>query len=228
MKQCDRRQKSRERILEAAREVFFREDFTGANLDEVAEKAGLSKGSIYRYFTNKAGLYLHVLGEVGKDYQIGLEALLQRNEKDHAVDRMVDIARFHLEFWIEHPDHHRIFWAVDNEQIIGELPREMLDRIEATWRVNVERVRGIVEEGVRRGELLPCDSWNLVHTIFLLGSTLIDTDQTRIRRRLRNQPLEHSYLYSVEMILRGAMAPDAPEPRTRLGRQGTREAADVG
>lgn len=226
MKQCDRRQKSRERILDAAREVFFREDFAGANLDEVAEKAGLSKGSIYRYFTNKAGLYLRVLGEAGREYEARLEALLESNQSQHTVDRVLDIARFHLEFWLEHPDHHRIFWAVDNEQMIGELPRDMLDKIEAVWKGNIERAQAVVDEGVRRGELLPCDSWNLVHAMYVFGSTLIDMDQTRIRRRVRGQALEQSYLYPVEMMMRGVMAPGAPEPKTAVMAQRAAEIAD--
>ncbi|MEZ6197953.1 MAG: TetR/AcrR family transcriptional regulator [Planctomycetota bacterium] len=209
MKQSDRRRTSRERILEAAREVFFREDFTGANLDEVAEKAGLSKGSIYRYFTNKAGLYLRVLGEAGHEYERRLRELVEHNEPEHTVDRVLDIARFHLHFWLEHPDHHRIFWAVDNEQVIGELPREMLDKIENVWKRNVGLVHAVIEEGVRRGELMPCDAWTLAHTLYLFESTLIDQDQTRIRRRVRKQGLEESCLYIVGTLMRGVMVQGA-------------------
>ena len=56
---------SRRRILESAREIFFRDGFMSANLDEVAEKAGVAKGTLYRYFESKADLYVAVLADHG-------------------------------------------------------------------------------------------------------------------------------------------------------------------
>ena len=46
----ERKALQRARILEAAREVFFRDGFMAANLDEVALSAGVAKGPLYRYF----------------------------------------------------------------------------------------------------------------------------------------------------------------------------------
>ena len=41
--------------------MFFRDGFMRANLDEMAEKAGVAKGTLYRYFESKADLYVAVL-----------------------------------------------------------------------------------------------------------------------------------------------------------------------
>ena len=57
----DRAQESRRRILESARQIFFRDGFEAANLDDVALSAGLAKGTIYRHFESKAELYVAVL-----------------------------------------------------------------------------------------------------------------------------------------------------------------------
>ena len=54
----EKKAESRRRILDAAREVFFRDGFMAANLDEVAEKAGVAKGTLYRYFPNRHALHL--------------------------------------------------------------------------------------------------------------------------------------------------------------------------
>jgi AcrR family transcriptional regulator len=45
-----RKAQSRNRILDAAREIFFRDGFMDANLDDVAKGAGVAKGTLYRYF----------------------------------------------------------------------------------------------------------------------------------------------------------------------------------
>jgi AcrR family transcriptional regulator len=47
----------RERLLAAASEVFLADGFKGASVDVIAVKAGVSKVTIYRRYTSKAGLF---------------------------------------------------------------------------------------------------------------------------------------------------------------------------
>lgn len=55
--------RTRERLLEAARTVFARRGFAASSLDEVAEEAGLTKGAVYSNFANKEDLVLAVLDD---------------------------------------------------------------------------------------------------------------------------------------------------------------------
>jgi len=55
------RLQTRERLLEAAAEVFSREGFEAASVDEVAEEAGFSKGAVYSNFASKEELFLTLL-----------------------------------------------------------------------------------------------------------------------------------------------------------------------
>ena len=47
------RRERRERILNAARNVFFKKGYIGASMRDIALKAELSPGLIYHYFKNK-------------------------------------------------------------------------------------------------------------------------------------------------------------------------------
>ncbi len=47
----------REQLTAAAVEVFARKGFQGASMEDVAEQAGVSKGSLYGYFKNKEDLF---------------------------------------------------------------------------------------------------------------------------------------------------------------------------
>ena len=49
------------RILDAAQEVFATYGYQGATIDEVAERAGISKPNLHYYFKRKRDLYLAVL-----------------------------------------------------------------------------------------------------------------------------------------------------------------------
>ena len=51
-------------VLEAALAVFVERGFAGAKLDDVAARAGVSKGTLYLYYKSKEELYKAVIREV--------------------------------------------------------------------------------------------------------------------------------------------------------------------
>jgi AcrR family transcriptional regulator len=56
-----RRERSREEILEAAREVLFRNGVTAMTLDAVAKEAGMSKTGLYYYYPSKDALIFELV-----------------------------------------------------------------------------------------------------------------------------------------------------------------------
>ncbi len=61
-------EKSRQRLVDAAIDVFARYGPKGATIDEICEKAGLNKRLAYRYFGNKEGLYKEALRTIYKQF----------------------------------------------------------------------------------------------------------------------------------------------------------------
>jgi len=47
-------------VIEGAREIFMRDGFEGASVDEIARAAGVSKATLYSYFTDKRLLFSEV------------------------------------------------------------------------------------------------------------------------------------------------------------------------
>lgn len=205
MKQADRKTESRRRIIEAAREVFFREDYMGASVDEIAALAGISKGAVYRHFDSKASLYVTVLGENGEIWDSNFEKRVASSVGQPSADRIRDVWKFYLEHWLEYPDHFRIFWAIDNESVIGELPKDLAERIPDFWKRSLQTSQAILDEGVERGEFIPCDTWQTSHTFWTVATALIEHDAIRGRRRIRQRPLAEIYEHSIEVILRGIL-----------------------
>jgi AcrR family transcriptional regulator len=54
---------SRERLLDAAAQVFARDGYSGASIDRIAAEAGLSKGAVYWNFASKEELFFALLDE---------------------------------------------------------------------------------------------------------------------------------------------------------------------
>src|SRR5579864_8386623 len=64
-----RRRRKAERpkeILEAAFEEFSRNGYAATTLDQVAERAGVTKGTIYVYFESKEHLFISMVRELTK------------------------------------------------------------------------------------------------------------------------------------------------------------------
>jgi len=69
-------QNSKEKIIEAAIEVFFEKGFDAASMRVIAERAGLTKPMIYYHFKNKEALYLELLEEHLEVFCNQLEAIV--------------------------------------------------------------------------------------------------------------------------------------------------------
>ncbi len=78
---------TRERVLEAAAEVFARRGFHGASVEEVAETAGFSKGAVYSNFESKEDLFLALLDQ-RLDAQ--MEAFAAAFETEHTPKARLD------------------------------------------------------------------------------------------------------------------------------------------
>lgn len=67
-KQQLRTQETQARLLDAAAEVFVRDGYEAAQLDEIAARAGRSKGSVYTHFESKEDLFLALFEQRTRSY----------------------------------------------------------------------------------------------------------------------------------------------------------------
>jgi len=200
----ERKQISRRKILDAAREVFFRDGFMAANLDEVAQKAGVAKGTLYRYFDSKAELYVAVLAHNGEIFKQRMRETVSGDAA--AADRIRLVSKFYFDHWIRNRDYFQIFWAIENQAVIGELPPGVLEEVSMLWEECIEIVAGIVSQGVESGEFRDCDPWELANILWTVANGLIQTEKSATRRSLRRVTLEKAFDDAIELFLRGLAA----------------------
>jgi AcrR family transcriptional regulator len=77
-KQQLRTTETRARLLDAAEQVFVREGYESAQLDEIASIAGRSKGAVYTHFKSKEDLFLALYEHRTRTYIGRLIGLLQK------------------------------------------------------------------------------------------------------------------------------------------------------
>ncbi|MFB7470042.1 TetR/AcrR family transcriptional regulator [Kitasatospora sp. NPDC056184] len=77
---------NRERLVAAAREVFA-ESGPGASLNEIARRAGVGPGTLYRHFPNRSALLTAVLGDRIETLRAHAERLLASENADDALEQ---------------------------------------------------------------------------------------------------------------------------------------------
>src|SRR5471030_357608 len=91
-----RRKEARpQELLAAALDLFVERGYAATRLDDVAAQAGVSKGTLYLYFTNKEELFKAVVRETVLPVLGEAEAILDRYE-GHSADLFRE---FILSWW---------------------------------------------------------------------------------------------------------------------------------
>lgn len=192
---------TRARILKAAREIFFRDGFADTNLDEVAARAEVGKGTLYRHFENKAALYVAVLAVGGALFDEEIRAASVEGET--ALERVRSIGRFYRRYWTEHPDYFVIFSAVNHQEFIGQLPPGLLAEVREIWEQPLHRLEQVIADGVRSGELRRCDPWIMANVIWRMGTGAVEVLVTPRRARVIDCSAEALYEATLDLLLWG-------------------------
>src|SRR6266568_463423 len=94
-------------ILAAAKSVFTEHGFAGASISDIARRAGVSDGLVYRYFTNKRDLLYHVLRVFYERIMTDLEADVLRQTRFE--DRLHLLIGRHLDAFVADAALCRLF-----------------------------------------------------------------------------------------------------------------------
>ena len=121
-----------EQILQAAAELFARHGYAGADTQLLAEKLGVGKGTIYRYFPSKEGLFLATADRVMRQIKARVDTCIQ--DVADPLDQIAVAITTYLAFFAEHPDY---------VELLMQERAQFKDRKEPTYfqhaKTNVER-----------------------------------------------------------------------------------------
>ncbi len=202
MPEISRKEASRRNILDAARQVFFEQGFEKANLDEVARLAGIAKGTIYRYFESKAELYVEVLLRNADVFDERLQNSLMPSDAS-PEEQLRLIGRFYFDHYTTHRDYFQIFWAIENQRLIGELPPKLVQAVTEVWSRSLKVLAKVIQEGVERGDFIPCDAWETANILWTAGNALIRTNEVPERREIWKRDISKVYEDAIEFFVRG-------------------------
>ncbi|MFQ5533596.1 MAG: TetR family transcriptional regulator C-terminal domain-containing protein [Sphingomonadales bacterium] len=188
------------RILEAAEEIFAMHGYSGAVIERIAERAGISKPNLLYYFESKKSLYLKVLEHTVNMWMVPLQALDEAEEPAVAFERYI---RIKIDYSRSRPFASKV-WA--NELISGAphigpyLQRRLKPLVD-------DKVRAI-RRWIDQGKMDPIDPYHLFILIWAATQTYADFGEQAAlvtgKKRLTRRDFDQAADTIVSVILKGA------------------------
>jgi TetR/AcrR family transcriptional regulator len=192
----------REEILDAAQRVFFEKGLVISTMDEIAEAAELSKGTLYIYYKSKEDLYLAVLMR-------GLELLYGMCEKvavseGSIVQKMTKFVAVYNEFFGLHRNFFKMMHFFETPQFHKQVSDEMKQVCHAQsaklWELVIGVLKKGMEDGFIRSDLNPVEV-----TIILWSSAtalmLRNDSESEMWKEQKNIDLSHTLEVSNKLFL---------------------------
>lgn len=204
------KEQRREEILNAAQQVFFEKGLQNSTMDEIAELAELSKGTLYLYYGSKEDLYLAVML---RGFDILHEQIAEvEKQTPQPAEAMWLMGKAYYDFFEKHRNFFRMFHFLQYPGLHKQVSPEMMEscngQTQKTWKLMIDVFRRGIEEGTFRRDINPVEAavilWSNANSILLR----IDNECDRWKQTL-NVDLTQVYFRSNALFLQALMTPDA-------------------
>ena len=189
-------------ICSAALDVFAEKGFAAARLDEIARRAGVSKGTLYLYFKDKEDLFRAVVRDTVAPNIDSVRAIV-----DTADIPFAEIVRMVLPRFAAIASEVRV--GAVAKMVIGE--SRNFPELAKVWHDEVVSkalglISGLIQRAQARGEVRPGDP--RLHAISLLGAMLMGLLWRETLEPAGGAPLDLEALarQHAETVLEGLLA----------------------
>ncbi|WP_232697416.1 TetR/AcrR family transcriptional regulator [Brevibacillus daliensis] len=141
LNQKERKEETRQMLLESAAETFAQLGFHGASVDKIAESAGFSKGAVYAHFKSKEELFLALLKQqIETQISIISDVWGEYQSFDRFIEKMED-------YFCSARQKNRAWGLLSMEFLLSAMRDESVREKWATLILeSVEIISGIIEK----------------------------------------------------------------------------------
>lgn len=111
----------RNKIIEAATELFVVEGYQSVSMRRIAEKIEYSPSTIYLYFSDKADLVSHICADTFGKLISALDEIIHGEKPD--PEKLRRCLRAYVDFGLKYPNHYYVTFCLPEHQW-GEVPAE--------------------------------------------------------------------------------------------------------
>ncbi len=194
------RRANKQRILEAAEEVFANSGFAGATTSAIARKAGLPKANVHYYYRTKEDLVHAVLENILELWLDSADVIVESADPVEALTRYI---RAKVEYSRNRPNASRVFASEilhGAPYIEHYLSHQLKDRVELK--------AGVFRKWIEQGLMDPVPPEHLFFLIWSATQTYADFEcqvATVLGRKnkLKPEDLDQAAEFITKIVLKG-------------------------
>jgi AcrR family transcriptional regulator len=170
---CKEERNVSEQLLEAATTVFADGGYAGASVNEIVERAGVTKPVLYYYFDSKAGIFKAILKRASQWQEILLAEVLQG--PGTAFDRLLLLYQKVYKGVVEYPDLIRLIHNLIFGPSNGAPPYDY----KLFHKRMLQAIKVIYADGVSKDEFVDEDPAEVAMLVLGLMDFCFHHDQSR-------------------------------------------------
>jgi len=142
-------EEKRQKILNVAIEEFSEHGFGSANINNIAKKAGVSVGSLYKYFDNKEHLFLTVIHHGVEILKNVLQEIMKSDEKlENRIEKIIRAIQLHSRNNVPLTKLYNEMTTESQSGIVWKIASDMENATAGLY-------ASLIEEAQKAGEIRP-------------------------------------------------------------------------
>lgn len=192
----------RRQIQQAANELFLHKGFNSTTMEDIANKAELSPGTIYQYFKNKEELYAS-LNVIHASFTLSQVEQVANNDKLSPEEKIIALKdgmykAFHFE-----PLILRNIFHMQLEDSLPTLSKDLLEQIVTLTHKIMLKMAEVYEEGVRKGKFREGHSMAHADIIWATFTGLVVWEEAKRKLNPKKDFIKSTLDKAFEIFLRG-------------------------
>ena len=142
----------KDQIMTAAQVVVASKGYDQTRMDDIVEKAQLSKGAIYWYYKSKKDIYLSLIDYWFNEYSAGVLKSLE--DKDSSSEQLKSLFEYFVDQFDQNPDTFKImveFWRTSGLDV------DFNNKLQEIYSQFLEYIIDIIKNGINGGEFKEVD-----------------------------------------------------------------------
>ena len=105
----------KQRVIDAALNEFAANRFDNASTNTIVKNAGISKGSLFKYFENKEDLYFYLIDTVSAKMTAEMADAVAALPED-VCERIIAYSSLEISYYLEHPEEGKLLTNLASEK----------------------------------------------------------------------------------------------------------------
>jgi TetR/AcrR family transcriptional regulator len=206
------KEERRQSILQAARAVFFENGFHRATVDDVAERAEVSKGTVYLYFESKETILAFLLLEGLDELVETLAAAYAATQPLAATERVRRLSQAYLTFFEKEPEYFRLLMATDRGRFQDSVTPGVYEQVLAASLDGLDWAAKAIQQGVDEGMFRCCSARQAASILWATMNGVLELMEHPLRREMIGVEREALFQTALETVIRGLQKNPHSEP----------------